>query len=316
MEAKRQEINSFLNKLTHDFGHVKFSVYRTSLKLARLQEFLSLREAVNSTSAYIRFSRYDPSKDERISFKNLCSELQELLKASKALQDDQEAKRLSELQTLLVFEIFREPKAAVTPLVRVSSVLLFLILLGGDDVKVKYQFMFKVYSRESSALHRSALTRMLADTARVVRAVNEQVGAEAHLCVDRCFHGAGAINQHQFVKWALQEKSKSLVWLPTMHRLEYCKSSVHDVRCSVCSIRPIVGMRFQCLKCLNYNICQVCFFLQKVAPKSGHRLTHPHQEYCAPGHAKDELNSFARTIRNKVGTPWYWGFLQGVARVF
>jgi hypothetical protein len=52
----------------------------------------------------------------------------------------------------------------------------------------------------------------------------------------------------------------------------------HSVKCSACKVYPIVGLRYQCLDCLRYNLCQTCFFLGRISKK--HKLRHPVQEHC------------------------------------
>lgn len=51
-------------------------------------------------------------------------------------------------------------------------------------------------------------------------------------------------------------------------------------KCNACKMFPIVGMRYRCLRCFNFDICQNCFFSQRTA--KNHKLTHPMQEYCLP----------------------------------
>jgi len=52
----------------------------------------------------------------------------------------------------------------------------------------------------------------------------------------------------------------------------------HSVKCGVCKVYPIVGLRYQCLNCLRYNLCQTCFFTARVSKK--HKLRHRVQEHC------------------------------------
>ena len=51
----------------------------------------------------------------------------------------------------------------------------------------------------------------------------------------------------------------------------------HDAKCNICKMYPIIGLRFKCLKCLNYDMCQDCFFVARTTKR--HKLTHPTQEY-------------------------------------
>merc|ERR1719245_1062763 len=69
------------------------------------------------------------------------------------------------------------------------------------------------------------------------------------------------------------------------------------MRCSACQRSPIMGMRYQCLQCLSYDLCQNCFFVG-VATK-GHKPKHPVQEYCYPSTKKEEAKAFLATLANR-----------------
>ncbi len=46
--------------------------------------------------------------------------------------------------------------------------------------------------------------------------------------------------------------------------------------------------RYQCLRCLRYDLCQHCFFYGHTS--RGHRLEHPMQEYCYRSATNVECN--------------------------
>lgn len=60
---------------------------------------------------------------------------------------------------------------------------------------------------------------------------------------------------------------------------------------------PLIGLRYRCMKCLNYDVCQNCFFSQRTS--KNHKLTHPIYEYCIQTTSKDDLKDFGRIILNK-----------------
>lgn len=51
-----------------------------------------------------------------------------------------------------------------------------------------------------------------------------------------------------------------------------------QAKCNICKEYPIVGFRYRCLKCFNFDMCQTCFFFGRNA--KNHKLSHPMHEYC------------------------------------
>ena len=54
--------------------------------------------------------------------------------------------------------------------------------------------------------------------------------------------------------------------------------------------------RYQCLRCLNYDLCQDCFF--HGVSNRYHRLWHPMQEYCTRGTRKDATKALLKLLSN------------------
>ena len=69
------------------------------------------------------------------------------------------------------------------------------------------------------------------------------------------------------------------------------------MRCSACQRSPLEGLRYQCLQCLSYDLCQDCFFVGRAT--KGHKPQHPVQEYCYPSTRREEARAFFATIANK-----------------
>ncbi len=68
--------------------------------------------------------------------------------------------------------------------------------------------------------------------------------------------GVGRLHLQQFVTW-LQSEPLPLSWLPILHRLGASEHATHDVRCSVCKSPQIIGLRYRCVQCANFDMCQV-----------------------------------------------------------
>ena len=86
-----------------------------------------------------------------------------------------------------------------------------------------------------------------------------------------------SIEAHHFLGW-LQHEPQSMVWLPVLHRLAASENAKHQAKCNICKEYPIIGFRYRCLKCFNFDMCQKCFFFGNQA--KNHKLTHPMHEYC------------------------------------
>lgn len=97
---------------------------------------------------------------------------------------------------------------------------------------------------------------------------------------------------------------QSLVWLPVLHRLAASEAAKHQAKCNICKEYPIVGFRYRCLKCFNFDMCQKCFFLGRTA--KNHKLSHPMHEYCTTTTSTEDVRDFTRALRNKFKSRKYF----------
>lgn len=49
-------------------------------------------------------------------------------------------------------------------------------------------------------------------------------------------------------------------WIGSVSEMEVLPPHHQDIGCSYCFMRPIVGARFKCKVCENYNLCETCFY--------------------------------------------------------
>ena len=54
------------------------------------------------------------------------------------------------------------------------------------------------------------------------------------------------------------------------------KEDVHHYyfACSQCKTQPIIGPRFQCLTCIDYDICEYCYDQNLHTPDVNHNVSH------------------------------------------
>uniref|UniRef100_A0A673M4H1 Dystrobrevin n=1 Tax=Sinocyclocheilus rhinocerous TaxID=307959 RepID=A0A673M4H1_9TELE len=68
-----------------------------------------------------------------------------------------------------------------------------------------------------------------------------------------------------------------LVWLPLMHRLANVENVFHPVECSYCHSQSMMGFRYRCQQCDNYQLCQECFWRGHAS--GSHSNQHQMKEY-------------------------------------
>ena len=301
MDNLRQRVNDIIVKINRNNLSIKYCVYRTALKLSEVQESFQLAR-VSSSSIFNAIKDYcDVNNDFLPSVSSQMLSMRELNEVVHKVVESSELEfslEISKLVSTLIFETYHDAQETN---VAMNAVVLFFIVMGSDSLQLKYQHLFDLYAAPLGTLTRSRTGLLLSHLLRLTDLVGESTSfGKINPSVLSCFDGVlgNMISQQHFLRWMFQEP-QSIVWLPTMHRINLAKSSVHDVECATCKVRPIVGLRFQCLKCFDYNSCQVCFLTQQNLSRL-HKLHHPRQEYCLPAGGKEKLNAFARTIRNIV----------------
>merc|ERR1719291_964678 len=163
-------------------------------------------------------------------------------------------------------------------------------------------FLFREHSDYQARLSEPGLTYLLTLLSRIPEILGEGVMFGSGVVprgVFSCLQAGGGrvVTEEVWMSWASREPPE-LVWLTTSYRQFASRQVVHQVRCSACHTLPIMGMRYQCLKCLNYDLCQNCFFVG--LSTKGHKPKHPVQEYCYPSTRKEAARAFLATLANKL----------------
>ncbi|KAK2508660.1 hypothetical protein MC885_006579, partial [Smutsia gigantea] len=161
------------------------------------------------------------------------------------------------------------------------------LLQNTDVTDAGVPTLFQLYAETDRGVHdsgahmnRRALRNLLTDLQHIPTVVGESRALYAVESATRsCFQGvlSPAIKEEKFLSW-LQAEPPTLLWLPTCYRLSATKMVTHPVRCRICRNFPITGLKYHCLKCLNFDICQMCF-LSGLHSKS-HQQSHPVTEHC------------------------------------
>ncbi|CAN7983133.1 unnamed protein product [Ixodes pacificus] len=145
--------------------------------------------------------------------------------------------------------------------------------------------LFRLIADANGCADERQLGLLLHDCVQLPRLLGEIAafgGSNIEPSVRSCFEKAAPAGRREiqaahFLNWLLQEP-QSLVWLPVLHRLAAAETARHQAKCNGCKQYPIVGFRYRCLKCFNVDLCQSCFFSGRKT--KSHKVTHPMQEYC------------------------------------
>lgn len=107
------------------------------------------------------------------------------------------------------------------------------------------------------------------------------------------------IDLDDYLSW-LKSEPKFIIWLPVLHRLLVSENVRHEVKCKLCKAYPMIGLRYRCLRCFKYNICQNCFLTGRHIAEHFDPSTHPMQEYCCTTSSGQNVKDLTKIIRNKL----------------
>ncbi|KAL7035147.1 hypothetical protein ACKWTF_008245 [Chironomus riparius] len=299
-----------LMKSLSDLNDIRFSAYRTAMKLRTVQKKLSF-DKIQMNVAIERFDIHGlrGQNDKLIDIADMTTVLHSLY----VTVDQIDMPLLLDLAINWILNVYDSQR---TGQIRVLSFKVGLILLCKGPLEEKYRYLFRLIADQDKKVDQRKLGLLLHDCIQVPRQLGEVAafgGSNIEPSVRSCFERAGvnqngelletSIEAQHFLGW-LQHEPQSLVWLPVMHRLSAAESAKHQAKCNICKEYPIVGFRYRCLKCFNFDMCQTCFFLGKNA--KNHKLTHPMHEYCTTTTSSEDVRDFTRALRNKFKSRKYF----------
>nr|XP_045014209.1 utrophin isoform X3 [Jaculus jaculus]XP_045014210.1 utrophin isoform X3 [Jaculus jaculus] len=290
-----------------DLNNVRFSAYRTAIKIRRLQKALCLDLLdLNTTNEVFRQRKLNQN-DQLLSVPDIINCLTTTYDGLEQLHKDLVNVPLCVdmcLNWLLnVYDTGRTGK------IRVQSLKIGLMSLSKGLLEEKYRYLFKEVAGPTELCDQRQLGLLLHDAIQIPRQLGEVAafgGSNIEPSVRSCFqqnNNKPEISVKEFIDW-MRLEPQSMVWLPVLHRVAAAETAKHQAKCNICKECPIVGFRYRSLKHFNYDVCQSCFFSGRTA--KGHKLHYPMVEYCIPTTSGEDVRDFTKVLKNKFRSKKYF----------
>lgn len=289
-----------------DCDAIRYAAYRTATKLDLLRSALRLDQVKLGavTSAFHQHGFRSALTEERLNANKASDIVADIFFAAGKVRTyyspTLDVSACAETALRAAFMVYGDNTIGV------SFLKVFFVILCEARLRDKLAYFYKDFATpESGMLTRRGVTSLLTQMTKLPEFLGESNSFGKSLvepAVSQCFYVSEARSQHldedSFFKWLFKEP-QVIVWLPTFYRLVAAKSIRHNVRCANCRSHVIIGMRYQCLQCINYDLCQHCFFYGLV--NRGHKVRHPMQEYCYRSTRKDATRAWFKTVANNMG---------------
>ncbi|XP_066035003.1 utrophin isoform X2 [Chamaea fasciata] len=290
-----------------DLNNVRFSAYRTAIKIRRLQKALCLDLLDLNTTSEV-FKQHKLSQNDQL------IGVQDVISCLTTIYSGLEEKHKDMVNVPLCVDmclnwLLNVYDSGRTGKIRVQSLKIGLMSLSKGLLEEKYRYLFKEVAGPTEMCDQRQLGLLLHDAIQIPRQLGEVAafgGSNIEPSVRSCFqqnHNKPEISVKQFIDW-MRLEPQSMVWLPVLHRVAAAETAKHQAKCNICKECPIVGFRYRSLKHFNYDVCQSCFFSGRTA--KGHKLHYPMVEYCIPTTSGEDVRDFTKVLKNKFRSKKYF----------
>ncbi|KAM6272800.1 dystrobrevin beta isoform 6-T8 [Spheniscus humboldti] len=284
MAEKRQ---LFMEMRAQNFDVIRLSTYRTACKLRFVQKRCNLHlvdiwnmiEAFrdNGLNTLDHNTEINVSRLETI-ISSIYYQLNKRLPSTHQISVEQS---ISLLLNFMIAAYDSEGHGKLT----VFSVKAMLATMCGGKILDKLRYIFSQISDSNGLMILTKFDQFLKEVLKLPTAVFEgpSFGYTEH-SVRTCFPQQKKIMLNMFLDTLMADPPpQCLVWLPLMHRLAHVENVFHPVECSYCRCESMMGFRYRCQQCHNYQLCQNCFWRGHAnGPHSNQHQMKEHSSWKSP----------------------------------
>ncbi|XP_026114380.1 dystrobrevin alpha isoform X5 [Carassius auratus] len=154
-----------------------------------------------------------------------------------------------------------------------------LAALCGGKILDKLRYVFSQISDPNGVMIYSQFDQFLREVLKLPMTVFEGPSfGYTEQSTRTCFPQEKKVSLNVFLDTLMSDPPpQCLVWLPLMHRLANVENVFHPVECSYCHSQSMMGFRYRCQQCDNYQLCQECFWRGHAS--GSHSNQHQMKEY-------------------------------------
>ncbi|XP_073439867.1 dystrobrevin alpha isoform X9 [Dendrobates tinctorius] len=305
--ADRRQL--FAEMRAQDLDRIRLSTYRTACKIRFVQKKCNLHlvdiwniiEALRENS----LNNLDPNVELNVArleavLSTIFYQLNKRMPTTHQINVEQS---IGLLLNFLLAAYDPEGHGKIT----VFAVKMALATLCGGKIMDKLRYIFSLISDSSGVMVFQKYDQFLKEVLKLPTAVFEgpsfgYTEQSARSCFSQQYgmeHGPQIQKKvilNSFLDTLMSDPPpQCLVWLPLLHRLANVENVFHPVECSYCHSESMMGFRYRCQQCHNYQLCQDCFWRGHAS--GSHSNQHQMKEYTSwKSPAKKLTNALSKSL--------------------
>ncbi|XP_074919096.1 dystrobrevin alpha isoform X7 [Chelonoidis abingdonii] len=295
--AERRQL--FAEMRAQDLDRIRLSTYRTACKLRFVQKKCNLHlvdiwnviEALRENS----LNNLDPNIELNVVrleavLSTIFYQLNKRMPTTHQINVEQS---ISLLLNFLLAAFDPEGHGKIS----VFAVKMALATLCGGKIMDKLRYIFSMISDSGGVMVYGRYDMFLREVLKLPTAVFEGPSfGYTEQSAKSCFSQQKKVTLNAFLDTLMSDPPpQCLVWLPLLHRLANVENVFHPVECSYCHSESMMGFRYRCQQCHNYQLCQDCFWRGHAS--GSHSNQHQMKEYTSwKSPAKKLTNALSKSL--------------------